>query len=137
MRRSPNRLLGVVLGGFLVLVGFVGFTATSGVELLAAEGGLLLGVFELNGLHNIVHIVLGAALVMAGLSSTRAAKIVNSMVGFALLVLGLTSLYLIGTAANVLAVNAAENTVHFALAVILLAAGLGADRRSSPPEPAG
>jgi len=43
-------------------------------------------------------------------------------------VLGLAGLFVIGTGVNVLALNGADNVVHFASAVLLLAVGLGADR---------
>ncbi|MCU1412188.1 MAG: hypothetical protein JWR04_2895 [Rhodoglobus sp.] len=127
MRTSPNRLLGIVFGAVYVLIGFLGFTVTSGVSFFATEGGLLLGVFEVNIFHNVAHLLIGAALLIAGLSSVRAAKTVNAVVGAAYLVLGLAGLFLVGTALNILALNVADNVLHFASAAVLLAVGLGAD----------
>ena len=127
MRTSPNRLLGVIFGAVYVLIGVLGFTVTSGVGFFATEGGLLLGIFEVNIFHNVAHLLIGAALLIAGLSSARAAKTVNSVVGAAYLVLGLAGLFLVGTALNILALNVADNVLHFASAAILLAVGLGAD----------
>ena len=127
MRTSPNRLLGIVFGAVYVLIGILGFTVTSGVSFFATEGGLLLGIFEVNIFHNVAHLLIGAALLIAGLSSVRAAKTVNSVVGAAYLVLGLAGLFLVGTALNILALNVADNVLHFASAAILLAVGLGAD----------
>ena len=131
MSKSPNRLLGVIFGAVYVLIGVLGFTVTSGVSFFATEGGLLLGIFEVNIFHNVAHILIGAALLIAGLSTVRAAKTVNSVVGAAYLVLGLAGLFLVGTALNILALNVADNVLHFASAAILLAVGLGADKRSS------
>ena len=131
MSKSPNRLLGVIFGAVYLLIGVLGFTVTSGVSFFATEGGLLLGVFEVNIFHNVAHILIGAALLIAGLSNVRAAKTVNSVVGAAYLVLGLAGLFLVGTALNILALNVADNVLHFASAAILLAVGLGADKRSS------
>ncbi len=128
MTTSPNRLLAIVFGAVYVLVGALGFTVTSGVGFFATEGGLLLGIFQVNIFHNVAHLLIGAALLMAGLSSVRAAKTVNGVIGAAYLVLGLAGLFLVGTALNVLALNVADNGLHFASAVILLAVGLGADR---------
>jgi hypothetical protein len=128
MTRSPNRLIGVVFGAVYVLIGLLGFTVTSGVGFFATEGGLLLGIFQVNLFHNIAHILIGAALLIAGLSNVRAARTVNSVVGAAYLVLGLAGLFLVGTALNILALNVADNVLHFASAVLLLAVGLGADR---------
>lgn len=130
MTTSPNRLLGIVFGAVYILIGLLGFTVSSGVDFLATEGGLLLGIFQVNPLHNLAHILIGAALLIAGLSGVRAAQATNSVVGAAYLLLGFAGLFLIGTALNILALNAADNVLHLGSAVILLAVGLGADRRS-------
>jgi len=126
--QSPNRVLGVVFGALYVLVGALGFTVTSGVGFLAAEGGVLFGVFQVNPLQNILHILIGSALMLAALSSVRAASMVNSIVGTVFLVLGLAGLFLVGSPANVPALNVADNVLHFGTAAVLLAVGLGADK---------
>ena len=128
MTKSPNRLLATVFGAVYLLVGLLGFTVTGGGGVFDTEGGLLLGLFEVNIFHNIAHLLIGAALLIAGLSSVRAAKAANVTVGAAYLLLGIVGLFLIGSPANILAINAADNVLHFASATILLAVGLGADR---------
>jgi hypothetical protein len=128
MKTSPNRLLGVVFGAVYVLLGLLGFTVTNGVGFFATEGGLLLGLFEVNIFHNLAHILIGAALLLGGISHKRAARTVNSAVGFAYLALGFVGLLLVGSSLNILALNAADNVLHFASAVVLLAVGLGADK---------
>ena len=130
MSKSPNRLLGVIFGVVYILVGVLGFTVTSGVGFFATDGGLLLGIFEVNVFHNVAHLLIGAALLIAGLSNVRAARTVNSVVGAAYLLLGLVGLFLIGSALNILALNSADNVLHFASAAVLLAVGLGADKHS-------
>lgn len=131
MKKSPNRLLGTVFGAVYILVGLLGFTVTNGVGFFATEGGLLLGLFEVNIFHNVAHILIGAALLLAGLSNVKASRAVNSTIGFAYLALGFAGLLLVGSALNILALNAADNVLHFASAVVLLAVGLGADKRAS------
>ena len=126
---SPNRVVGVIGGILYVLVGALGFIATAGVAVLAPEGGMLFGMLEVNPAQNIAHIVIGAALLIAGLSNVEAARRVNSIVGCAYLLLGIAGLFLIGTALNVLALNVADNVLHFGSAAVLLAVGLGADKR--------
>jgi hypothetical protein len=128
MRSSPNRLLATVFGIVYVLIGVAGFFVTSGVGFFDTTGGLLLGIFEVNILHNIAHMLIGAALLIAGLSGARPAKTVNSVVGAAYLVLGIAGLFVVGSAFNILAINGADNVLHFASAVLLLAVGLGAER---------
>jgi hypothetical protein len=128
MRTSPNRLLATIFGAVYVLIGVAGFFVTSGVGFFDTHGGLLLGLFEVNLLHNVAHILIGAALLIAGLSSVRAAKTVDSVVGAAYLVLGILGLFVVGSAFNILAINGADNVLHFGSAVLLLAVGLGAER---------
>ncbi len=128
MSQSPNRLIATVFGAVYILVGLLGFAYTAGVDFFATEGGLILGIFEVNAFHNVAHLLIGAALLIAGLKSVPAAKGVNTAVGAAYLLLGVVGLFLVGTAANILAINAADNVLHFASAALLLAIGLGADK---------
>jgi hypothetical protein len=128
MRSSPNRLVATIFGAVYILVGLLGFAVTGGVEFLATEGGLLLGIFMVNPLHNIAHLLIGAALLIAGLASARAAKTVNIVVGGAYLLLGIVGFFLVGTALNILALNTFEHFLHLASALVLLGVGLGAER---------
>jgi hypothetical protein len=135
MRASPNRLLATIFGAAYLLIGIAGFFVTSGLPIAGTSGGLLLGLFEVNVLHNAVHLLIGAALLLAGLSSVRASRTVTTVIGAASLLLGLIGLFVIGSAFNILALNGADNVLYFASAVVLLAVGLGADR-SAPAAPA-
>jgi len=130
--RTPNRLLGLVLGLGLVVLGVLRLLLDSGAGFFAPRGTLLFGALEGNAALGILHILLGAALAMAALSSVRYAATVNAAIGALLLLLGLAGLFLVGTDANMLAVNVADNALHFGAAAVLLAAGLGLAR----PEPA-
>ena len=128
MRSSPNRLVATIFGAVYLVVGALGFAVTGGVGFIATEGGLLLGVFEVNPLHNIAHLLIGAALLIAGLSSARAAKTVNVIVGAAYLLLGVVGFFLADTSLNILALNTADHFLHLASALVLLGVGLGAER---------
>ena len=127
MRTSPNRLLGTIFGAVYLLVGLLGFAVTGGIGFLATKGGLLLGIFEVNPLHNIAHLLIGAALLIAGLSSVAAAKGVNTTVGAVYLLLGIVGFFLVGTNLNILALNTADHFLHLASAIVLLGVGLAAD----------
>ena len=131
MRNSPNRIVATVFGAVYVVVGLLGFAVTSGVGFIATEGGLLLGVFQVNPLHNIAHILIGGALLVAGLMSAAAAKAVNTTVGAVYLLLGIAGFFLAGTAANILALNTADHFLHLASAIVLLGVGLGFERSST------
>jgi hypothetical protein len=128
MTKSPNRLLATIFGAVYLLVGLLGFAVTGGVGFVATDGGLLLGVFEVNPLHNVVHLLIGAALLIAGLSNVRAARGVNPIVGAAFLAFGILGLFILNTQANILAINGWDNVLHFASAIVLLAVGLAADK---------
>ncbi|KEP75352.1 protein of unknown function [Microbacterium sp. ru370.1] len=128
MSSSPNRIVATVFGAVYLLVGLLGFAVTGGVGFISSEGGLLLGIFEVNPLHNIAHLLIGAALLVAGLSNARAAKGVNTTVGAVYLLLGIVGFFLVGTAANILALNTADHFLHLASAVVLLGVGLGTER---------
>ncbi|RWZ59224.1 DUF4383 domain-containing protein [Labedella populi] len=130
MRTSVNRLVATIFGAVYLLVGLLGFAVTGGVSFIATEGGLLLGIFEVNPLHNIAHLLIGAALLIAGLSSVAAARTVNTVVGAVYLLLGIVGFFIVDSALNILALNTADHFLHLASAIILLGAGLGADKRS-------
>lgn len=128
MRTSPNRIIATVFGVVYVLVGVLGFFVTGGVDFFATEGGLLLGIFAVNPLHNMAHLLIGAALLIAGLATAPAAKAVNTTVGAVYLLLGIVGFFIADTALNILALNTADHFLHLASAIVLLGAGLAADK---------
>lgn len=130
MRTSPNRLLATIFGAVYLLVGVVGFLVTSGVGFFATEGRNLI-VFEVNPLHNIIHLAIGAALLLAGLGSVSAAKTANSTVGAVYLLVGIVGLFLTSSALNIIALNGADNVLHLASALVLLTVGLSQDRTAA------
>jgi len=128
MRNSPNRLVATIFGAVYILVGLLGFAVTGGVGFIATKGGLLLGIFEVNPLHNIAHLLIGAALLIAGLTRVAAAKATNTTIGAVYLLLGIVGFFLVGTGANILALNTPDHFLHLVSAIVLLGVGLGADR---------
>ncbi|WP_295125114.1 DUF4383 domain-containing protein [uncultured Leifsonia sp.] len=128
MRTSPNRLVATIFGAVYLLVGLLGFAFTGGVGFVAAKGGLILGIFEVNPLHNVAHLLIGAALLIAGLTRVAAAKAVNTTVGAVYLLLGIVGFFLVGTGANILALNTPDHFLHLVSAIVLLGVGLGAER---------
>jgi hypothetical protein len=136
MRTSPNRLLGTIFGAVYLLVGLLGFAVTGGIGFVATQGGLLLGIFEVNPLHNIAHLLIGAALLVAGLSTPTAAKAANTIVGAVYLLLGIVGFFIASTALNILALNTADHFLHLASAIVLLGVGLAADKVAGTRRPA-
>jgi hypothetical protein len=144
--RSPNRLLAFTFGGVYVLVGLLGFFWVNGVPFAGPGDGTnaILGLFEVNPLHNVVHLLIGAALLIAGAGTAASAKAANSTVGAVYLLLGIVGFFLTApdggrSPINFLSLNVPDHILHLATAFLLLATGLGADRgatrASEQPEP--
>ena len=131
MSNSPNRIVATVFGAVYVFVGLLGFAVTGGVGFIATEGGLLLGVFQVNPLHNVAHLLIGALLVLAATRGEAVSSRVNTVVGGVYLLLGLVGLFILNEDVNILALNTPDNILHFGSAAILLGVGLSAGRRTS------
>ena len=118
MSSSPSRITALALGGVLVIVGALGFTAD--------DVHWLFGILSVNAAQNALHLVVGAGLV--AIAFTPRAPLLDALVGTLLLAIGIAGLFIINTPYNVIAVNGAANLLHFASAAVLLAVGLGARR---------
>ncbi len=121
--RSINRLVGYVFGAVYLLVGLVGFAITPGVGFAHTHGKELL-FFELNPLHNIVHVAIGLLLGLAAYKGATASAAANSLVGGVYLLVGVLGLFLTNSSANIIALNHPDNALHLATAVLLLGVGL-------------
>jgi hypothetical protein len=123
-KRTPAQWYCVLFGGTLLLVGLIGFLANAsfvtGKEL---EDDPLLGIFDVNGWHNVVHVASG--LFLLALSKKRAtAKTAALAFG---IVYGLVTVIGIIDGSDVLAiipVNAADNVLHLVISAAAIASGL-------------
>lgn len=131
MRTSPNRLIATIFGAVYLLVGLLGFVVTSGVGFAATEGANLI-IFEVNPLHNVIHLAIGAALLYAGLQGVTMAKTINTAVGAVYLLVGIVGLFLLSSPLNIIALNGPDNVLHLASAVLLLGVGLSMDKAAVP-----
>ena len=113
----------LLAGLVLLLVGILGFLAEgsfkTGDEL---EGGSLLG-FEVNGWHNVVHLLSG--LLLLGAANTRpTAKTVALGFGFVYALVTLIGLIQGDEVLGLIPVNGPDHVLHFLLAAAGIAAGL-------------
>jgi hypothetical protein len=131
MRTSPNRLIATIFGAVYLLVGLLGFVVTSGVGFAATEGANLI-IFEVNPLHNVIHLAIGAALLYAGLQGVAMSKTINTAVGAVYLLVGIVGLFLLSSPLNIIALNGPDNVLHLASAVLLLGVGLSMDKAAVP-----
>ena len=123
MQGTLNQKVGTVFGAVYVLVGLAGFLVTGLTGFAAPEGDLLI-VFEVNPLHNLVHIGIGAALILAARSSASASRTMNVVIGATYLLVGLVGFVMMDEEFNILALNMADNWLHIVSAALLLFVGL-------------
>ena len=110
-----TKLAATVIGIVFLAVGILGFIPNPIVSPT--------GMFAVNTLHNVVHLVSGAVLlggVYTSLGSGLALKIVGVVSG-AVAILGLVVGP--GMLLGLIHVNAADNWLHVVLAIVILAAG--------------
>lgn len=136
LQDSPNRLIGAIFGVVYLLVGLLGFVYTGFADFAGTDTNeKILGIFEVNPLHNIAHLGIGALLLFSAMKSVAAAKGSNVLVGGVYLLLGIVGLFILDSEANILSLNGADNVLHFGSAALLLGVGLSQDknvRRDSP-----
>lgn len=123
---GPARRFGQVAGTAYVSVGLLGFAVTGFDGFAATTGPLLFGL-RVNPLHNSLHMLLGAALVVAAARGEHEARTISMLTAAAYGIVGLLGLALVGTDGNVLALNHPDNALHLATAlaatVVTLASG--------------
>ena len=122
---SANQRISLGLGIFYLAIGILGFIPGITVPTAVPGQGLLLGIFAVNTVHNIVHLVAGAVLVWGGLSAanvTMANKVMA--VVFALLV----PVSLIAPIAEGVAINVPDTLLHVVSALLTGYIGFMASR---------
>jgi hypothetical protein len=127
--RRLNTLVAFAFGAVFVLVGLAGFFVTGGHHVVGQDGGKLLGLFQVNVVHNLVHLAVGAVMIGAAIAGARAAKAVNLLFGVVYLVVFVFGLFALGNSLNFLALNGADNGLHLALGAALTGSGLLLDRK--------
>jgi hypothetical protein len=122
-RRTPAQWYCLLAGLSLLLAGVLGFIADSSFDTgEAVDGDLFLG-FEVNGIHNLVHIASGIVL-LAAFPKRASARAVAIAFG---LVYGLVALIGLIDGSDVLGIipiNSADNILHIALAALGIITGL-------------
>jgi hypothetical protein len=130
MTDTPVQTLATVFGAVFVLVGIAGFIpgiTTSYGEMQFAgpdSQAMLLGIFQVSILHNIVHLLFGiVGLALArSWDGARAFLVGGGVIYLVLWIYGL--LVSQDSAANFVPVNRADNWLHLALAVAMIAGGI-------------
>jgi hypothetical protein len=125
MRKSPAQIYALTFGATLVLAGILGFFYSADFSTGDTERDALVGLFDVNGWHNIVHIASG--LVGLALASSWSGARLYAY-GFGLVYLVVTAIgFAIGDGESILGlipVNTADNILHLAIALLGLLAGI-------------
>jgi hypothetical protein len=138
--RSPVQAAATLVGAVFLLVGVLGFIPgiTTNYDGLQAAGheshAELLGIFQVSILHNVVHLLFGAAgiaLARRGASTARAYLIGGGAIYLVLWIYGL--LVDKTSQANFVPLNAADDWLHFVLGVGMVALGVVLGKRSRGP----
>ena len=134
-KRSPLQIAALAVGAVFLLVGILGFipgitTNFGDMNFIGHDSeAKLLGIFQVNVLHNIVHLLFG----VLGIAATRAwesARLYLVGGGVVYLVLWLYGLVIDRqSAANFVSLNTADNWLHLLLGVGMAALGVVLGRR--------
>lgn len=113
----------VVLGIVFILVGILGFIPNP----IVGRSGIF--VTDLG--HDLVHLVAGGILLLAGLQAEQAARLSLQVFGVVYLLVGLLGFAIVdsatgdGSLLGLVHINSADNWLHIALGLVLLGIGFG------------
>ena len=135
---SPARLYATLVGGVLVVAGIIGFFYSSS---FGSPGSVddVFGILDVNGWHNLLHILTGAIGLMVAGYAARGYALGLGFVYIAIAIWG----FIIGSGENILGfipVNTADNFLHLILGLLGVGAGITTPKRriggAPPPAPA-
>jgi hypothetical protein len=102
---GANQTWAKVIGIVLLLFGVLGFFM----------GPSIFGLFDVNMLHNVVHLVTGALFAWAGFVATAPTKKVNKWLGVIYLLLGVIGFFALQ---DLLSLNTNDNVLHIVIGAI-------------------
>ena len=110
-----------------MLAGLLGFAVSAPYPAVGHAGGHLFWLFEVNVLHNVVHLAIGVAMVASSFAGRLPPAVTNTFFGGAYLLIGVYGVLIQpGGPANVLALNAADNLLHLGLGGVICVVGVDA-----------
>ena len=128
-RRTAAQTFALAVASVFLLVGILGFipgiVSEHDTKFIGQDGdSTLLGIFQINFLHNLVHLLFGIiGFAMAKRADSARTYLIGG--GVVYLVVFLYGLVIdLGSDANIINLNAADNVLHVLLGVGMLALGL-------------
>jgi hypothetical protein len=132
--RTPAQWYCLLAGLALLLAGVLGFISDSSFDTGSnVQGDDFIG-FEVNAIHNLVHVASGVVL-LAAFPNRAAAKAVALGFGLVYAVVALIGLIDGSDVIGLIPVNAADNILHIALAALGIATALASRGDERPAEP--
>ena len=132
-QRSPAQLYALIFGALLTIAGIIGFFYNSEFTSRDEVRTAVLGILDVNGWHNVVHILSGVlGLVVA--SKYSSARSYAFGMGFIYLIIAIWG-FIIGSGGSILSiipVNTEDNILHLLIGVAGIAAGVATPAVADP-----
>ncbi len=125
---SIAKLYAQVFGAVLLLVGILGF-----VPALVTDGNLL-GIFAIDGTHNVIHILSGVVGLAAGFAAgNRYARLYALVFGIVYAIVTIVGFVQGTTVLGLIPVNLADNLLHTLIAISALGVYFASSSPSAAP----
>jgi hypothetical protein len=134
---NPARLYAGIVGATLVVAGIIGFFYDSTFTDDKSVRDAVFGILDVNGWHNLVHIVTGALGLLAFAAGAYAARQYAIGLGVVYIVVAVWG-FIIGDGDSILSiipVNTEDNVLHTLLGILGIAAGLASPAARPAPGP--
>lgn len=122
-----QRTVALLVGIVFVLIGIVGFIPSF------VPGGALLGIFAVNTLHNLVHVLFGILGIAAAF--TGWSRLYNRVIGIVYLLLAvlgfIPGLTLSGALLGLVSINLSDNFLHLIVGAVLFIVGFFVTERAT------
>jgi len=113
----------VIFGAIFVVVGILGFVPAVAPPAPDGEGALLLGIFAVNGVHNLVHLLSGVIALVVGMRSEAASRMYFRVFGVIYALVAVVGVFDGSAMLLGMAHNMADAVLHVAIAAIALYLG--------------
>jgi len=132
-RRSPAQLYALIFGAVLTVAGIIGFFYNSEFTSNKAVRDAVFGILDVNGWHNVVHILSGIlGLILA--SSYASARTYALGLGLVYILVAVWG-FIIGNGDSILSiipVNTEDNILHLLIGITGIAAGMATPAVADP-----
>jgi hypothetical protein len=114
------RTIAIIYGIVFVIIGILGFVPS------CTPDGMLLGIFQVNAMHNFIHLITGIIAFIVGFNSARASQLFFQIFGIIYAIVAILGFFygampILGLIAN----NMADTWLHVIIALISLIIGYG------------